>query len=411
MQCLECGAECDRLDNEHLLRCSGLTPQEYAIRHCLPLDLVLHTDQVNQADDLSEYPPARAYPSERARTTLQGLRWAGLLVEHDVFTEVRGDIRRLDLLLWDQEQLDDYGFQYRQDYVYSSDTHRVVARNSIRVPSANLKSTARWIAPEPPPDFLDSLSVYLVHQAEWHSGYLFMPFADTAHGQLVHETLLREHAIRTKTLDAADSADGLLLRTERLVDTDRLFSLLDVRLSEIPTAQARFHQATPASSVTKELVFDAAHFITDHPAKCSNLHGGRYKLHVEVRDRIDPTTGCVVDYGYLKRVVNKQVVDRFDHHNLNYAAPELAWRSSTEMLCVHIWECLIEYLPGLTSLRLYETTQSWCDYSGPDLETFMAQGSDPLLHPFAKIDPTDPRRRALASHPMPLRAVAGNELS
>jgi 6-pyruvoyl tetrahydropterin synthase/QueD family protein len=135
-------------------------------------------------------------------------------------------------------------------------------------------------------------------------------------------------------------------------------------------------------TVSKELVFDAAHFITDHPAKCSNLHGGRYLLHVKVRDRIDPETGCVVDYGYLKRVATKRVIDRFDHHNLNYAASELAWRSSTEMLCVFIWEQLIEYLPGLVELQLYETAQSWCNYTGPSLAEFQQSGSDSLLTHF-----------------------------
>ncbi|MES9980735.1 MAG: 6-carboxytetrahydropterin synthase, partial [Candidatus Thiodiazotropha sp. 6PLUC5] len=105
-------------------------------------------------------------------------------------------------------------------------------------------------------------------------------------------------------------------------------------------------------------------------------------LHVKVRDRIDPITGCVVDYGYLKRVANRQVIEKFDHHNLNYAATELSWRSSTEMLCVYIWEQLIEYLPGLIELELYETPQSWCNYTGPSLESFQLQGSDRLMTHF-----------------------------
>ncbi|WP_078119728.1 6-pyruvoyl trahydropterin synthase family protein [Thiosocius teredinicola] len=409
MQCLECGADCDRLDNEHLIACSGLTLQEYAIRHCLPLDLVVHADQINQADDAEAYDAPRACPGEEARTALQGLRWAGLICNEGEFSEVRGEIRRLDMLLWLREQLHDYGFQFRQDYTYSPDTHRVVARNCVRVPTANLKGSRHWAVPEPPPDFLDCLAIYFAHQAEWHNGYLFMPFDNVEHAQLVAETLLREHGIASHSLDAV-MAGGRLLRSKQPRDADALLALLASRLQEIPSAWERFHQTTPVTSVSKELVFDAAHFIIDHPAKCSNLHGGRYVLHVEVRDRIDPVTGCVVDYGYLKRVVNQQVVDRFDHHNLNYAAPELAWRSSTEMLCVHIWECLIDYLPGLASLRLYETTQSWCDYTGPTLEACMAQGSDPVLHPFDRIDPHDGRRRGLIAGGPALRAVAGNEV-
>ena len=153
----------------------------------------------------------------------------------------------------------------------------------------------------------------------------------------------------------------------------------------MPGVWPRFHPDTPEVTVSKEVVFDSAHFLTDHPAKCSNLHGGRYVLHVKVRGQIDPITGCVLDYGYLKRVVNTRVVERFDHHTLNYAGPELAWRSTTELLSVYIWEQLIDFLPELIELTLYETPQSWCQYSGPDLETWQRQGSQPLLGRF-----TDP---------------------
>jgi hypothetical protein len=99
------------------------------------------------------------------------------------------------------------------------------------------------------------------------------------------------HGIEFKELDATDLADGILLRTLTRSDTDHLLALLRGDLLKIPGAMARFAQKTPEVTVSKELVFDVAHFITDHPAKCSNLHGGRYLLHVKVRDRIDPETG------------------------------------------------------------------------------------------------------------------------
>lgn len=407
MKCRECGAELERLDSKHLLQCSGLTLQEYAIRHQLPLDMVLHSDQVNQHEGLEAYPSAVPCPSESARSTLLGLRWAGLIRHVGEFVEIPGEIRRLDLLLWDLEQLRGYGFLYRQDYEYTEHTHRVVARNRLRAPAGNLRAGKHWVSVEPPPAFLDSLAVYVAHQAEWHAGYLFMQFPQAVHGEDVRQTLSREHGIRCKVLAGADHPDGTLLRTFGLVDTQRLLELLRDRLISMPTAWERFHDHAPVATVSKELVFDAAHFITDHPAKCSNLHGGRYVLHVQVSGRIDPMTGCVVDYGYLKRIVNQQVVDRFDHHNLNFAAGELAWRSSTEMICVHIWECLIDYLPGLSELRLFETTQSWCDYRGPTLEAFQADGSAAVLQPFAQIDATARRNALLVSDHARLRAVAG----
>lgn len=237
-----------------------------------------------------------------------------------------------------------------------------------------------------------------------------MQFAHAAHGEDVRETLACRYGIHCASLDAADNPDGILLRTRDVADAERLLDLLADRLQSVPSAWERFNDDTPCATVSKELVFDAAHFITDHPAKCSNLHGGRYQLHVEVSGRIDPVTGCVVDYGYLKRVVNRRVVERFDHHNLNYAAHELAWRSSTEMLCVHIWESLIEYLPGLSGLRLYETTQSWCDYRGPTLAEHQARGSASLLHPFSSNHYIKQRRRLLGPEQAVLRSVGSHEV-
>ncbi|MBT3026794.1 MAG: hypothetical protein B6D72_10670 [gamma proteobacterium symbiont of Ctena orbiculata] len=382
MQCLECGCEVASLDNTHLLHCCSLTLQEYAIRHHLPLDLILDRREVNKADSIESYKPPKVLPSERARAVFMGLKWAGLLHREDRFTLVPGEIRRLDLLLWDLHWLREYGFRFRQEYRYADAAHRVVAVNRLKVPAAYLAQSAEvHLSPVPPPDFVLSLAVLIAHIGELQAGYLFLQLPQRSVGETIMAETSR-YGLRFKELDAADHPDGVLLRTLTCADAAKLLALIKDRLIEIPGALQRFEQQTPRMTVTKALVFDAAHFITDHPAKCSNLHGGRYTLNVRVEGRVDPVTGCVVDYGYLKRVATKQVIDRFDHHNLNYAAAELAWRSSTEILCAFIWEQLIEYLPGLVELQLYETTQSWCNYSGPSLEAFQQSGSDRLMTHF-----------------------------
>jgi 6-pyruvoyl tetrahydropterin synthase/QueD family protein len=271
----------------------------------------------------------------------------------------------------------------------------VVADNRLKAPKSNLsRCAAMRLCPIPPPDFLRSLSVFVAHVVELHAGYLFLPFPLASQAGWVSVELARQGIALTE-LDAADHPNGALLRTRSQADGQRLLELLRPHLREMPGALERFEQATPTVTVCKNLVFDSAHFITDHPAKCSNLHGGRYSLNVKVRGRIDPVTGCVVDYGYLKRVVERRVIARFDHANLNYSAPELAWRSSTEMLCVYIWEQLIDYLPGLAELELHETTQSWCSYAGPTLADFQQHGSDPLLHHFQQALGVSPLRNQL----------------
>ncbi|MDD5364619.1 MAG: 6-carboxytetrahydropterin synthase [Gallionellaceae bacterium] len=382
MRCLECQATVEELDNGHLFACSGLTLQEYALRHALPLDLLVSPDRIDTArdEDLPLLPAA--VPDETARAVLAGLRLAGKVVDQGSQCRIEGEVARLDLLFWVLARLAPYGFRYRQEYLYAPGNHRVVARNCLTTHKRNL--VGPWLpARVPPPEQRLKYASYLAHAAERHAGYLFLPFASEHEAEEAAEFLSRELAVRTRRLDAG----APLLRTYAKSDAERLLAGLKSELEAMPGVWARFHPDTPEVSVSKEVVFDAAHFLTDHPAKCSNLHGGRYVLQVKVRGQIDPATGCVLDYGYLKRVVNARVVERFDHHTLNYAGAELAWRSTTELLSVYIWEQLIDYLPELDTLTLYETPQSWRQYTGPDLETWQRQGSQPLLGQF-----TDPAR-------------------
>jgi 6-pyruvoyl tetrahydropterin synthase/QueD family protein len=275
------------------------------------------------------------------------------------------------------------------------------------VPTKLLQQNAAVrLSPVPPPDFLYSLGVLIAHVGELQAGYLFLQFPEKSAAETV-VVESEQRGIYFQQLDAADQPDGVLLRTQTIADTRQLLQMVNEMLSEMPGVTERFERSTPEVTVAKELVFDSAHFITDHPAKCSNLHGGRYTLHVKVRDQIDPVTGCVVDYGYLKRVATKQIIDKFDHHNLNYATPELAWRSSTEMLCVYIWEQLINYLPGLVELKLYETTQSWCNYTGPSLAKFQQQDGDRLLGHFVDECLGDSPYRNLIKQKSPVLEVIG----
>jgi 6-pyruvoyl tetrahydropterin synthase/QueD family protein len=387
MQCLECGTDQERLENEHLLSCCGLTLHEYALRHHTPLDFILSPDQVNVPDRIEDYPPASPYPDETARCLLQGFRLAGLLKIEDKFLVLPGDIRRLDLLLWNLQYLKDFGFRFRQEYRFDTSTNRVVADNRLKAMRRNFSlHDGAQLSLVPPPDFLTVLASCIAQVGELHAGFLFLPIPGHRDAEDIISCLKRLHHINMVLLETGEPAGGVMLRCHRRADSDKLFETLRELLQAMPGVWERFHGSSPEVTVVKELVFDSAHFITDHPAKCSNLHGGRYTLQVKVSGRIDPVTGCVIDYGYLKRVVNQRVVERFDHHNLNFVASELAWRSSTEMLCVYIWEQLIDYMPGLTELQLYETEQSWCHYSGPDLESYQSAGSSFLLHHFTELD-------------------------
>ncbi len=384
MKCLECQAELDWLNTEHLLACSGLTLQEYAIRHHLSLDLLLSEDHINHSDNPKNYPILTAAPGEQARSCLAGMQLAGRLHREGEFFVVPGEIKRLDLFLWHLQWLQEYGFQFRQEYIYHPTSHRVIASNKLKTRVANLHEGGN-VSPFDSPDLLDSLAVLVAFAGELRGGYLFLPLAEPLFCCPLIQLVREKYAISFKPLAAFEQDQAYLLRSETREDAELMLSLLKDRLVQMPGLDDQFYTTCQQATVVKQLVFDSAHFITDHPGKCSNLHGGRYVISAKVKDRIDPATGFVIDYGYLKKVLEHRVVKHFDHQNINYVDGALAWRSSTELLCVFAWEQLIEYLPGLSEIQINETDQSYCCYSGPSLAEFQSSGTSPLLNHF--LDP------------------------
>jgi len=55
-----------------------------------------------------------------------------------------------------------------------------------------------------------------------------------------------------------------------------------------------------------------------------NYHGHNYTCAVTVEGPIDPVTGMVIDLARLDQVLDAEVVNRFDHRNINLDVPEFA---------------------------------------------------------------------------------------
>jgi 6-pyruvoyltetrahydropterin/6-carboxytetrahydropterin synthase len=69
-------------------------------------------------------------------------------------------------------------------------------------------------------------------------------------------------------------------------------------------------------SVSKDyLTFSAAHFLTISGHKCERLHGHNYVVSVAVEGPVDRSTGFVVDFAVLKRVLRPEI-DALDHRVL-----------------------------------------------------------------------------------------------
>jgi len=102
---------------------------------------------------------------------------------------------------------------------------------------------------------------------------------------------------------------------------------------------------------------------------CNNAHyhGHNYELEVKVKGEVDEVTGYLIDMKVLKDYIDEEVVERFDHKNLNLDTEEFKDVNPTaENIVWVIWERLRARLDQKFSLsvRLYETPRNFVEYNG-----------------------------------------------
>lgn len=99
----------------------------------------------------------------------------------------------------------------------------------------------------------------------------------------------------------------------------------------------------------------------------ANYHGHNYTLIVKITGEINPETGYVIDMKQLKRWIDEDVIEAFDHKNLNMDCPEfLNLNPTAEHIAVVIYNKLIKRLPSAVKLKvkLYETERNFVSYEG-----------------------------------------------
>ncbi len=101
--------------------------------------------------------------------------------------------------------------------------------------------------------------------------------------------------------------------------------------------------------------------------KCNNpsYHGHNYELIVKVTGIPDPMTGYVMDLKVLSDLVKEQVLDRFDHKNLNLDTAEFKDLNPTaENIAIVIYDLLRPHISADKELkiRLYETPRNFVEY-------------------------------------------------
>ena len=145
--------------------------------------------------------------------------------------------------------------------------------------------------------------------------------------------------------------------------------------------------------ITKEFRFETGHALFGYDGKCRNVHGHSYHLSVTIigtpiEEEGQIKLGMVMDFGDLKKIVNKEVVDRFDHatvFNGNSPHVKLAktleaeghkviladYQPTSENMVLDFAARIQKQLPSgisLHSLRLRETGTAYAEWYASDQE-------------------------------------------
>lgn len=138
--------------------------------------------------------------------------------------------------------------------------------------------------------------------------------------------------------------------------------------------------------ITKEFKFEMAHALMGYDGPCRNIHGHSYELKVTlagkpISDESNPKLGMVMDFGELKKIVRKAVVDEFDHALvLNSKMPVVLidelkenferiimvdYQPTSELMIIDFAERIQKLLPENVKLKyllLRETVTSYAEW-------------------------------------------------
>jgi 6-pyruvoyltetrahydropterin/6-carboxytetrahydropterin synthase len=97
----------------------------------------------------------------------------------------------------------------------------------------------------------------------------------------------------------------------------------------------------------------------------ASQHGHNYRVEVTVRGVPDPVTGMVMDLAELKAVIEREIMSRFDHRDLNRDTPFFEKRPPTpEHFAQVIFDLLAVVLGDrLHAIRLRQDDALWVDVS------------------------------------------------
>jgi 6-pyruvoyltetrahydropterin/6-carboxytetrahydropterin synthase len=132
-------------------------------------------------------------------------------------------------------------------------------------------------------------------------------------------------------------------------------------------------------SITRRAEFSASHYCSSpdlSPEENRALygkaaspagHGHNYVLEVTVTGEVDPVRGMVMDLKDLKQILEREVLEPFDHRFLNHEVPPFDRLNPTpENIAREIWRRVAPHVNAagrrLSRVRLYETPDLYVDH-------------------------------------------------
>ncbi len=105
--------------------------------------------------------------------------------------------------------------------------------------------------------------------------------------------------------------------------------------------------------LTREFKFDAAHNLVGYDGKCAQIHGHTYTLMVTVEGEPD-NTGMLIDFFYMKKIVEETVLSRVDHTYLNDLYDQPTVENVAKDMFARLDEAFKKTKVTLYSVKVYE---------------------------------------------------------
>ena len=136
--------------------------------------------------------------------------------------------------------------------------------------------------------------------------------------------------------------------------------------------------------ITRKIEFSAGHRLfnpnfSDEQNKATfglcnnpNGHGHNYVLEVTLSGEVCNDTGMVFDLKELKKLTQREIIDKVDHKNLNVDVDYLKGIIPTaENLAIKFWEILESKITKgrLHEIKLYESERNYVVYRGSVCES------------------------------------------